>query len=187
MGEDRSPWLRHCKHFPNQNRKLYLEIFFVFSNCVLYFFLLKLTCTRSSFPIFSWFRLHFLFIGISPIQLRYLKLHFVLFCWWYLVSWKCRPINQKTSKVIYETWYSQIYLHYSNSLSSGDVFVSGTRGFWFKFRDGQAEFSVPTTRHRCDVFSKGTVLPQVQYCGSQTCSLTCQTRSPSREIVSARA
>ena len=47
------------------------------------------------------------------------------------------------------------------SWTSGNVFFSGTNGLTFKSPAGQIRYTVvlPTAFHRCDISSKGAVLP----------------------------
>ena len=43
--------------------------------------------------------------------------------------------------------------------SSGNAFVSGAGGLRFNFRAGKSDTVLPTARHRCNISSKGAVLP----------------------------
>ena len=46
------------------------------------------------------------------------------------------------------------------SWSSGNAFVSGAGGVRFKSRAVKSDTVLPKARHRCDISSKGAVLPR---------------------------
>ena len=59
-----------------------------------------------------------------------------------------------------KTGFQTRFLNYHfRSWSSGNAFVSGAEGLRFKSRAGQIGHSVANGSHRCDISSKGAVLP----------------------------